>query len=304
MTKRLLVTGINGFVGGHIQSLSSTMLAKQGYELVTPNTELNLLDERSVEAFVDGAHADCVLHLAGQTFVPEAFDNPKETFDVNLTGTYNLLASLKRIGFSGRFLYVSSGDVYGQVSDNALLDEGRLINPGNPYAVSKGAAELLCRQWHNCNEFETLIARPFNHIGPGQSNRFFVSSVAEQIARQEHSEEKPRLLVGDIDVGRDFLHVHDVISAYLALLSNGKAGEIYNICANQCYVLRDIIHALITISGVEVSIERDESKYRRADQRTVNASNTKIINDTGWQAQHTLSETLIDVYQDWKNRLQ
>ena len=165
---------------------------------------------------------DAVIHLAAQSFVPESFKNPLETFDVNFTGTYNLFSALKEYGFHGKILYISSGDIYGLVSEDKLpITEDYPLKPRNPYAVSKVAAEALCYQWSIAEDIEILIARPFNHIGPNQSERFAVSSFAKQIAEIELGLRKPVLNTGNIDITRDFLDVRDVADAYKLLLEKG-----------------------------------------------------------------------------------
>ncbi|MHB1664732.1 MAG: GDP-mannose 4,6-dehydratase [bacterium] len=165
---------------------------------------------------------DAVIHLAAQSFVPESFKNPLETFDVNFTGTYNLFSALKEYGFHGKILYISSGDIYGLVSEDKLpITEDYPLKPRNPYAVSKVAAEALCYQWSITEDIEIVIARPFNHIGPNQSERFAVSSFAKQIAEIELGLRKPVLNTGNIDITRDFLDVRDVAGAYKLLLEKG-----------------------------------------------------------------------------------
>ena len=164
--KTLLVTGLSGFVGGHLQH---AIARSETWQLLAAKPH-NLLDPASLDAWLQAGVPDAVIHLAGQTFVPAAFKDPAHTLQVNLLGTLNLLQALKRAGFNGTFLFVSSGDVYGQVAEAALpIAEALAPKPRNPYAVSKVAAELLCQQWGYVEGWRMLIARPFNHIGPGQA---------------------------------------------------------------------------------------------------------------------------------------
>src|SRR6185437_12066850 len=105
---------------------------------------------------------------AAQSFVPRSFADPRETYETNFFGTLNLLEALKEEGFSGTFLFVGSGDMYGVVPVEQLpIIEERALRPRNPYAVSKVAAESLCFQWSATERFKIIMARPFNHIGPG-----------------------------------------------------------------------------------------------------------------------------------------
>ncbi len=145
MTQRLFVTGLSGFVGKHLQAYLAAahtpwalLPVPHRYDLLEPDSLGDLWPELP----------DAVIHLAGQTYVPEAFRDPARTLQINLLGTLNLLQALKARGFSGTFLYISSGDVYGQVAEAALpIHEELIPHPRNPYAVSKLAAESLCLQW-------------------------------------------------------------------------------------------------------------------------------------------------------------
>jgi GDP-D-mannose dehydratase len=122
-----------------------------------------------------------------------------------------------RPAVSRTFLYVSSGDVYGQVDESALpITELQPPCPRNPYAVSKLSAEFLSLQWGLSEGWPVLVARPFNHIGSGQKDNFVIASAARQINRIKQGLQAAQLEVGDIDVTRDFLDVGDVISAYFA----------------------------------------------------------------------------------------
>ncbi|VVM43424.1 GDP-6-deoxy-D-mannose reductase [Pseudomonas fluorescens] len=247
---------------------------------------------------------DAVIHLAGQTFVPEAFRDPARTFDINLLGTLNLLQALKARGFQGTFLYVSSGDVYGQVSESDLpITEQQAPCPRNPYAVSKLSAEFLSLQWGLSEDWPVLVARPFNHIGTGQKESFVIASAARQINRIKQGLQAPQLEVGDIDVTRDFLDVGDVISAYFALLENGLPGQVYNICSGREQSIRSLIEQLADLAEVPVQLVQDPARMRRADQRRVCGSHTKLTRTTGWTPEITTQQSLRAILSDWEKRV-
>ncbi|SFB09166.1 GDP-4-dehydro-6-deoxy-D-mannose reductase [Collimonas sp. OK607] len=302
--KRLFITGQSGFVGLAFERARAHVVAAQGWELVLADTPYDLLDPDSLERVLRQACPDAVIHLAGQTFIPEAFRDPAHTLDVNLKGTLNLLQALQRSGFNGTFLYISSGDVYGRVSPEFLpISEQQPARPQNPYAVSKAAAELLCYQW-SCNmPWRILVARPFNHIGPGQREDFVISSVARQLARIKLGLQGAGILVGDVDVSRDFLDVEDVISAYLALLEKGQNGEIYNVCSGKEYLIRDMIASMLYLTEIDVAIERDPTRLRPSDLRRVQGSNQKIALATAWTPRIPMQQTLLSVLSDWDARV-
>lgn len=297
--KKLLVTGLSGFVGGHLQQV----VASSGSWQLLPAKPHDLLDPASLDAWLVDGVPDAVIHLAGQTFVPMAFDDPAQTLEVNLLGTLNLLQALKRSGFCGAFLFVSSGDIYGQVAQSALpIDETLAPRPRNPYAVSKVAAELLCQQWSYIEPWRIMIARPFNHIGPGQREAFVISDMARQLVRARGGSQATRLKVGDVDVTRDFLDVRDVINAYFHLLDSGKNGEIYNVCSGNEYCVRDLIMQLAHLAGVQIELIQDTARLRPSDQRRVVGSAKKIQDETGWKPGISLTETLQSVLDDWGKR--
>ena len=146
-SRRLLVTGRHGFVGGILAQMLDRAPYAGLWQLIEIPLDLDLRDPAAARALVELSEPDVVIHLAAQSAVPESFRDPEATFQVNLLGTLHLLQALKQQHFSGRVVYVSSGDVYGQVPAAELpASEERAPRPRNPYAVSKLAAEALCAQ--------------------------------------------------------------------------------------------------------------------------------------------------------------
>lgn len=290
--RRLYVTGASGFVGHHL----AQVVAEGGFgecEFHPLPHGVDVRDAEGLRASLAEARPDWVIHLAAQSFVPDSFANPRETFDINLFGTLNLLQALRATGFVGRLLYVSSGDVYGAVPESALpVSESQEPAPRNPYAVSKLSAEHLCRQWHFSEGLDVVIARPFNHIGPGQTTRFVVSGLASQVARIAAGIQPPSMVVGDIDVSRDFSDVRDVVRAYAALLRLGKAGLTYNVSSGREVTVRSILHRLCQLAGVEPAIETDQTRFRPNEQRRMMASCDRLRRDTGWESRVPLETSL------------
>ncbi|MCG8669307.1 MAG: GDP-mannose 4,6-dehydratase, partial [Pseudomonadales bacterium] len=227
------------------------------------------------------------------------------TINTNLIGTLNLLQALKTADFRGAFLYVSSGDVYGLVEESDLpISESLQPQPRNPYAVSKVSAELLCQQWsYSEPDWRIMIARPFNHIGPGQNDSFLVPEIAKQLCLIKAGQQSPELQLGDIDVTRDFTDVRDVISAYFTILESGKSGEIYNICSGKERLVRDIILTMCELAGVDATITQDETRLRKSQQRRAVGDYGKLASNTGWQPIIELEESLRAILSDWEQRI-
>lgn len=302
--KRLLVSGLDGFVGRTVAQELCDEVWQRHFELVLPKTAIELRDRNSLESAIKNTRPDCVLHLAGQSFVPISVKDPLATYEVNFLGTLNFLEALKSCGFNGRFLYVSSGDVYGWVSPDALpVNEEYPLKPRNPYSVSKASAELLCMQWTLAHDFDIVVARPFNHVGAGQAEWFVVSDFAKQIIEIKLGRHEPEIRVGSIDVTRDFTDVRDVVRAYLMLLVGGEAGEIYNVCSGREQFIRDVLKTLLEISGVECQVVIDPARVRPREQTRMLGSFEKLRRKVGWVPQVEMRQSLSDVLNYWESRL-
>jgi GDP-4-dehydro-6-deoxy-D-mannose reductase len=292
---RVLVIGHTGFVGQH---MLARVLARAEADLVcvTPPDPFSLDSVAAIEASLSGLTFDTVLHLAAQSHVPTSFADPESTVATNVLGTVRLLQVLQTNRFSGRFLYVSSGDVYGNVAaENLPVRESVAPAPANPYAASKLAAEELCLAWARFAGFETVVARPFNHLGKGQRADFAVARFADLIARVVTGQSPPRLVTGRLDVTRDFLDVLDVVDAYIAILRQGQVGEIYNVCSGIERRLEDLVRILIRCSGTRIECSLDPSLLRPVDLLRIVGDASKLRAHTGWKPTVPLEETLRDI---------
>lgn len=304
MSRRVMVTGSTGFVGPFL----TRELTEAGCTCVpfeAPDGALvDLRDVDAVDATIARIEPDAVVHLAAQSNVPRSFDDPRETFDINVGGTLNLLMALREHGFTGRFLFVGSGAVYGRVQEDALpVQETRSPAPTNPYAASKVAAEALCYQWGQSEDFEVVCVRPFNHIGPGQTEDFAIASFAKQIVEAKLGRREPVMDVGDVDVTRDFTDVRDVVRAYRLLLEAGENGEVYNVCSGEEHSLRALIERMAESAGVSMEVRQDAERLRRADQRRMLGDASKLKAATRWAPERTIEQTLDDVMAHWEKQL-
>lgn len=278
----ILVTGASGFVGSHLSPLIPIAPFKG-----------NLLDITNLKLQIEEIRPQSVIHLAAQSHVGSSYQNPRLTYEVNFWGTYNLLEALRAAGFKGRFLYVSSADVYGK-AQNLPVKETHPTEPLSPYAVSKRAAELLCLQEKS---FDVIIARPFNHIGPGQNAAFALPSFIKQLKAIQKGEQEPVLSVGSLESTRDFCDVRDIAKGYEALLAKGQPGEIYNLCSGQEYRMKDILEQLMLLSGITAQVRQDPALMRPGEQMRMLGSFEKIYENIGWQPKISLAESLKDIWE-------
>jgi GDP-4-dehydro-6-deoxy-D-mannose reductase len=255
---------------------------------------------------IEFAQPEAVAHLAAQAFVPDSQEDPAATFAVNVGGTLSVLEAIRnsRRSRAARVLVVSSADVYGvQPPGSYPLDETAPPLPRNPYAASKAAGEALALAYVHSYGVDTVVTRAFNHIGPGQDERFAVADFATQLARVASGGE-PQLLVGNLDASRDFLDVRDVCAAYAVLLEGGgRPGEIYNVCSGVATTMKEVLRQLITIAHVPVEVRDNLERMRAADIPLSVGTAAKLHAATGWVPRIPLSATLRAVYDDARSRL-
>jgi GDP-4-dehydro-6-deoxy-D-mannose reductase len=195
-----------------------------------------------------------------------------------------------------RFVFISSAEVYGVQPPEAMpLLETTLANPVNPYAASKAAAEAIVLGEARSFGVDVVIARAFNHIGPGQNDRFVVPAFANQLAAIARGGE-PIMHVGNLDARRDFLDVRDVVDAYVAIAERGESGEAYNVASGSAVSIREILGELIRIAHVPVEVRDDPARMRPSDVPIVYGSSEKLRARTGWEPRIPLRRSLQDVY--------
>lgn len=298
-TRRLLVTGASGFVGRHVQAACGDGGALSGWQFHAAPAGLDVRSAEELHAWVRDGRPDAVLHLAAQSFVPRSFEMPRETFEINLLGTLNLLQALTANSFKGRLIFVSSGDVYGRVPDSSLpVNELLAPEPRSPYAVSKLAAEQLCLQWQRTEGLQVMVARPFNHIGPGQAAHFVLPALAGQVAAISAGSQPAVIEAGDIDTTRDFTDVRDVVRAYAAMLERGVSGKTYLVASGKERRIRDLLAMMCSLENIEAEIHQDPAKMRPAEQRRMVGDASLLKNDTGWSPQIPLETTLNDILRE------
>jgi GDP-4-dehydro-6-deoxy-D-mannose reductase len=302
---RALVTGATGFVGRHLverlRSGGHEVLAAGGPADDSPQTlPIDIEDVESLHAAFDLARPDAVFHLAAQAFVPRSIEAPMETYAANVIGTANVLQALRdaqeRFERPIRILFVSSAEVYGvQAQTSMPLRESTAPNPANPYAASKAAAEAIVLGEARSLRVDAVVTRAFNHIGPGQNDRFVVPSFAAQLAAIAAGGDAV-LSVGNLEAKRDFLDVRDVVDAYVSLAERGRSAEIYNVCSGAAVSIREVLAELIRIAHVPVEVREDPSRMRPADVPLLYGDNAKLREEIGWSPKIPLRRSLQDVY--------
>ncbi|WP_419730946.1 GDP-mannose 4,6-dehydratase [Lichenicola sp.] len=300
--RRILVTGLSGFVGQHLARAMQDVL---------PDSELlpltcDVTDADAVQEAVATLSPDACLHLAAISAIPVARAAPDRAWAVNLQGTLNLARALHAERPDAWFLHVSSGDAYGaSFKLERPLDEDAPLAPINTYGATKAAADMAMSAMA-AEGFRVIRLRPFNHTGPGQAPDFAIPAFARQIALIRAGRQEPILRTGSLTAFRDFLDVRDVCRAYALCLrhANGLApGTILNIASGTARRIGDVLQGLLALSGVAVSIETDPSRARPTDIPLAIGNAGRLRDRVGWDPEITWEQTLRDVLDDWTLRI-
>lgn len=296
-SRRVLVTGASGFVGRRIaQRWPNSVLWPKVDLCRRPEVE------NSVSALLRESPFDSILHLAAISSVWNSFNDPVRMFEVNTMGTVHLLQALTLNGWRGRFLFVSSGAVYGDPDSvtNPLLEASPLA-PSSPYAASKAAAEHAVLEWGKRSGGDAVVVRPSNHAGAGQSSHFFLSSMARQITSVSRGQ-KVVVETGNLTPYRDFLHVDDVVDGYQALLERAVPDRAYNLASGKALPLSEILRGLADASGREVETRIRSERFRAEPSRPLEISIERIQRDTDWSPQRGLEHLYCDLITFWETK--
>jgi GDP-4-dehydro-6-deoxy-D-mannose reductase len=292
------ITGGRGFVGPWL----CRHLEAAGDTVTVADADVDVTDPAAVVAAIGAAAPAALYHLAAQSSVHSSWDDPGATYEVNVLGTVNVLAAVRRVAPRARVLLVSSAEVYGAVAPGELpVSENAPFRPATPYAASKAAAEMAGLQAHYGGGLDVIRVRPFNHIGPGQSPRFFVASMAQQIVAAAASGAR-ELRTGNLAVGRDFCDVRDVVRAYRLLVARGRPGDVYNVCSGRSVTLDQVVRLLLDLNGSDLAVTIDPERLRPVDMPDLCGDPSRLRAATGWEPEFSLPETLADVLADWQGQ--
>lgn len=314
---KALITGIDGFVGGHLaQQLiaqgdadlyGTTFGPAEHYPALTAAgidvRQVDLTSDEATDRLIAEIRPDHLYHLAAQSFVPLSYENPWATLQNNIHAQLNVLHSIARLGLPTRVLVVGSAEEYGQVSPgNVPINEQQPLRPTSPYSVSKVAQDMLGLQYFLSSHVATIRVRPFNHTGPGQSPQFVAPAFASQIAAIEKHLKPPVLDVGNLEARRDLSDVRDVVRAYTLLLNRGDAGEVYNIGRGVAHSIQEILDMLLNLSDARIEVRTDPARLRPVESPIIVCDTSLIHAATGWKAEIPIEQTLSDVLNDWRAR--
>lgn len=321
--KKVLITGITGFVGSHlaeyilkehkntkIYGLIRWRSPKDNISKIQDYINLcygDLEDYSSLEKILSTIKPDVIFHLAAQSYVDFSFISPVSTLSANVIGTANLLECIKTLKLEENYdpiIHIcSSSEVYGQVKEDEVpIKETNPFRPASPYAVSKVGEDMLALQYFLSWKIKTIRTRMFTHEGPRRGEVFAPSNFAKQIAAIEAGKQKSVIMVGNLNSIRTFMDVRDAVRAYWLLVNKCTLGEVYNIGGVETMTIGDMLNKLISFSRKKnIKIKVDPNRLRPSDVTLQIPSVEKFVLQTGWKPKFKFDQTLKDMLDWWRN---
>lgn len=325
MAKRILITGVTGFVGSH---LADYVLSRDGdYQIYATKRwhlsrmdhvrhildkitfiDCDLTDPISVASLFNTVTPDRIFHCAAESFVSPSWLHPSRYMDVNYRGTVNLLHEIASRKLDCPFHIPGSGEEYGDVPEDDLpITPETVLSPVNPYAVTKIAQDLIGYVYFRSYGTRVIRTRAFNHEGPRRDKVFGIPWYAYQIAQIEAGLQPPLLKVGHIDDRRNFTHVRDMVEAYWLASEKCAPGELYLIGSDapeSIHTFRDALERLIAMSTATGLAYEIAPEYVRPTQvpRLI-ADTAKFRAATGWRPTIAFDVILSETLDYWRARV-
>lgn len=297
MTKKILVTGADGFIGSHL----TEELVRRGYDVrafvlynsfnswgwleQTPPEIKNSLDvfagdvrdPHGVKEALKGC--DAVLHLAALIAIPYSYHSPDTYVDTNIKGTLNILQAARELG-TAKVVQTSTSEVYG-TARFVPITEAHPLQGQSPYSASKIGADQMSLAFYSSFNMPVAVIRPFNTYGPRQSARAIIPTVITQIASG-----KRRIKLGALHPTRDFNFVSDTVRGFIAELESDRGiGEVINIGSNYEISIGETVQLIAEVMGVDIEIETEEVRLRpdNSEVERLWAENAKAKELIGWE---------------------
>lgn len=293
----ILVTGVNGFVGAHL----TNELNNAGHLVLGAGRESEVSSDLSVklqeykqmdlaQKFPEFKDIDAVIHLAGLAAVGPSFDNPQQYININSAMVTHMCEYFLLQDKKPRVVIVSSGAIYSPKQPLPITESGEL-SLSSPYAVSKVLVENQVA-YYKQRGLDCIIARPFNHIGPGQAPGFILPDFYERISAANEDVIK----VGNINTRRDYTDVRDIVRAYKALATTPTLNHIiYNICSGESLAGSEILDKLkIALGRPDITFEVDQSLVRPTDIAEITGDSSRLQNELNWKPHYTINQTIDD----------
>jgi nucleoside-diphosphate-sugar epimerase len=275
--EKVLITGSNGFIGKQLKE----ELLRLGYTV----SEFNTADGDISKTELNISGINHVFHLAGKSYVPDSWKEPKAFYDINVSGTLNVLEFCRKTGASLTFM---SSYIYG-IPQHQPINESHPAKPANPYGHSKLLAEELCAFYQENFKVNTSILRPFNIYGASQDKVFLIPHIISQLTDSSALQVE----VMDLAPKRDYLFLDDLIKAIIVLFQKKKTG-IYNIGAGYSLSVEEILNTIMSVAGIKKKIV-SKNTVRKNEIPDVIADISKIKRETGWIPSFTFEQGIKEI---------
>ena len=299
---RVLITGISGFVGSHLQrQLASRGWQVYGFDVRSGTKNVfsgNLTDYFAISRAITESRPDIIFHLAGVI----KSDALETYYKINLMGTLMLFNAIIESGLHPRVVVASSSAVYGRTSREGPITERMQLHPVTDYAVSKAAQEMAALRYYDSYALPVMIVRIFNLLGPGQPADLACSAFARQIALAERSSQA-EIVTGNLEARRDFVDVRDAARAFELIAQKGKPGQIYNVSSERGVAIKKCLDEMMSMSMKQLSAKVDADRVQKNDISVQVGSFQKLYNVTGWRPEISLKQSLYDLLNDWRVRV-
>ena len=306
---KCLVTGASGFIGSYLVEF----LIQEGHRVCALGQKFgrrfpslvgelqicegNIQESGYVEDIILDYKPEFIFHLAAQSSPGVSVNNSVLTFQVNTIGTVNLLEAVVKAKLEPRIILASSSAVYASSTDLELIKENYHTDPSSSYGLSKLFLEQIAKLYIKKNELDVMIARPFFLIGPRKVNDV-CSTFARNIVAIERGHGS-HIAVGNLEIVRDFMDIHDGIKAFYMIAHKGLTGEAYNICSGEGHSLRYVLDFFKEHSSHTVSENIDLSKIRTIDELARIGDPGKVMK-LGWNPLFEIDVTLANMLQYWR----
>ena len=297
MTKKVLVTGADGFIGSHLtealvrtgydvkafvlyNSFNSWGWLDQSAEDVKKKFEVfagDIRDPHGVREAMKGC--DAVVHLAALIAIPYSYHSPDTYVDTNIKGTLNVLQAARELGVR-KVVHTSTSEVYGTARFVPITEEHPLQGQ-SPYSASKIGADQIAQSFYTSFGTPVVTLRPFNTYGPRQSARAVIPTIISQIANGLR-----KIKLGAVHPTRDFNYVADTVNGFItALETNVGVGEVINLGSNFEISIGDTAQVIADVMGTEIEIISDNQRLRpeKSEVERLWADNSKAKKVLDWK---------------------
>jgi len=272
---KVAITGASGFIGKalakrlRLEGCQVEGLSSADGDIAAIDLNVRLADFQPVH----------MIHLAGRTFVPDSWRDPLDFYRINVQGTVNVADYCRRHNVT--LTYVSAY-VYGKPVSLPIREDGS-VKPNNPYAHSKFLGEEVCRQYAAAFQMPTVILRPFNVYGPGQSSSFLIPTILNQALHDAVIE------LDSLAPRRDYIYIDDLTDAIVLSLKASRLGETYNIGSGHSVSVLDVVKSVLLRLGVNKPVHTSNIE-RENEVMDVVADISRFSQDYGWRPKFTLAD--------------